>query len=270
MTITKSLSVAMPVYNEEACIKEAVAEIRRCVLDLVLDAELIVVNDGSKDRTGAILDQIAADDARVRVIHQPNGGHGRALRTGLDAARGEYLFLIDSDRQIPLEAFAGLWEEAQHRDGAFGIRVKRNDPRLRLLLTRVVRRSLMFMFGARIFDANTPFKVIRRQVWEEARRSSPRTHLLHHSFWLFLPSVRDEHSLSETCPTASAKPESFLSDAFLGARRPFAGRPAAIGTHGHIFPGQVRRLEVRSEQPGSLFRPGIRVHQSSGPRRWRR
>jgi dolichol-phosphate mannosyltransferase len=167
--MSNRLSVIMPAYNERDCIGEAVDEVCRCVLDRVPDAELVVVNDGSKDDTGAILDKLALSDSRIRVIHQGNGGHGRALRTGLDAARGEYLFLIDSDRQIPLDAFAGLWEEAQRGDGAFGIRVKRDDPRLRLILTRVVRLAIAVLFGTRITDANIPFKIIRRQVWEEAR-----------------------------------------------------------------------------------------------------
>ncbi len=168
------LSVIMPAYNEEGCIAEAVAEVRREVLDRVPGAELVVVNDGSKDRTGVILDQIAAADSCIRVVHQPNGGHGRALRTGLDAARGEYLFLIDSDRQIPLSAFEGLWEEAKRGDGAFGMRINRNDPALRLALTRVIRHSLVLLFGAKIHDANIPFKVIRREVWEKARPLIPQ------------------------------------------------------------------------------------------------
>jgi glycosyltransferase involved in cell wall biosynthesis len=67
--MTKPLSVIMPAHNEEDCIADAVAEVRRDVLDLVPDAELVVVNDGSKDRTGAILDEIAAADSRVRVVH---------------------------------------------------------------------------------------------------------------------------------------------------------------------------------------------------------
>jgi glycosyltransferase involved in cell wall biosynthesis len=170
----KRLSVIMPAYNEGACIAEAVDEVRRWVLDCVPDAELVVVDDGSKDRTGAILDELAAADPRIRVIHQPNGGHGRALRTGLDAAEGEYLFLIDSDRQIPLQAFADLWGEAQTADGAFGIRVKRNDPRLRRGLTRLVRYALAVLFRTWIYDANIPFKVIHRRVWEEARPLIPQ------------------------------------------------------------------------------------------------
>lgn len=95
------LSVVMPAYNEEAAIEQALREVQRHVLTLIPGAEVIVVNDGSRDGTGLILDRLVAENSSLRVIHQPNGGHGRALRTGLDAARGEHVFLIDSDRQIP-------------------------------------------------------------------------------------------------------------------------------------------------------------------------
>jgi dolichol-phosphate mannosyltransferase len=192
--MTYQLSVLMPAYNEADCIADAVEEVRRCVLDHVRDAELIVVNDGSKDRTGPILDQFAAQDSRIRVIHQANGGHGRALRTGLEAAQGEYLFLIDSDRQIPVQAFADLWEEAQSADGAFGVRVQRNDPRLRLVLTRIIRYAIAVLFGVRICDANIPFKVIRRQVWDEARPLIPED-TLSPSLFLAVFAVRAGYRL---------------------------------------------------------------------------
>ena len=134
-----TVSVVMPAYNEEEAIEDAVRDVQEHVFMVVPDAELVVVNDGSRDRTGEILDRLATGEPRMRVIHTANGGHGRALRTGLDAASGSYVFLIDSDRQIPLTAFSALWEAAKTRDGAFGVRRKRNDPRLRLLLTAVIR-----------------------------------------------------------------------------------------------------------------------------------
>ena len=125
-----TLSVVMPAYNEEGAIEDAVRDVWEHVFPLVPDAELIVVDDGSRDRTGEILDRLAATEPRLRVIHKANGGHGPAIRTGLDAASGEFVFLIDSDRQIPLIAFPPLWEAARTRDGAFGVSKKRNDPRL--------------------------------------------------------------------------------------------------------------------------------------------
>jgi glycosyltransferase involved in cell wall biosynthesis len=167
------LSVVMPAYNEEAAIDEAVGEVQRQVLDVIPGADLIVVDDGSRDRTGTILDAISAADPRVKVVHQPNGGHGAALRTGMERAVGQFLFLIDSDRQVPIEAFAGLWDAGRGRDGAFGVRVQRHDPALRLALTGLIRRVLRVLFGVSLRDPNVPFKVIRRSGWLDARGMIP-------------------------------------------------------------------------------------------------
>jgi glycosyltransferase involved in cell wall biosynthesis len=164
-----TLSIVMPAYNEEGSIALAVNDVQTHVFSIVNDAELVVVDDGSKDGTGQILDDLAKTEPRLRVVHQANGGHGKALRNGLDIAAGEYVFLIDSDRQIPLEAFAALWEQAQRHDAAFGIRTSRNDAKIRLVLTRIIRYSLCVLFGTYLRDANVPFKIIRRQVWISAR-----------------------------------------------------------------------------------------------------
>jgi dolichol-phosphate mannosyltransferase len=167
------LSIIMPAYNEEGSIREAVSEIQREVLNKIPGAELLVVNDGSRDRTGAILDEIAASAPEVKVIHKSNGGHGPALRTGLDRAQGDFVFLIDSDRQIAIEDFTPLWDAVQDADAAFGMRITRHDPGLRLILTRIVRMSLTLLFWVRITDANVPFKVVRRSAWKHAEGLIP-------------------------------------------------------------------------------------------------
>lgn len=185
-----ALSVVMPAYNEEEAIGDAVFEVAQIVLDAVPNSELVVVDDGSRDRTGEILDELAAREPRLRVIHQPNGGHGPALRTGLEHAQGDYLFLIDSDRQIPIEAFPVLWEAAQGRDGALGVRAQRHDPPFRLFLTRQVRRSLRLLFGVRLRDANVPFKIVRRSAWEAARPFIPEGTLAPSLFLAVFLAVR--------------------------------------------------------------------------------
>jgi glycosyltransferase involved in cell wall biosynthesis len=168
------LSVIMPVYNEEGAIALAVEEVQHHVLDLVSDAELIVVDDGSRDGTAAILDKAAAADARVKVIHQPNGGHGSALLTGLSAAKGEYIFLIDSDRQIPLDEFKAAWDAVmQGRDAVFGVRRRRYDPAFRLYLSGLIRESVNVLFKIKLTDANVPYKLFRRAIWTEARECVP-------------------------------------------------------------------------------------------------
>jgi glycosyltransferase involved in cell wall biosynthesis len=164
-----TLSVIMPAYNEEGAVSDAVRAVQEHVFSIVPDAEMVAVNDGSRDRTGEILDGLAKRDPRVRVVHKKNGGHGPALITGLAAARGDYVLLIDSDNEIPLESFAPLWQQVHNGyDAAFGVRRVRNDARLRRVLTRVIGHALRLLFGVRLRDANIPFKVFRRQLWTEA------------------------------------------------------------------------------------------------------
>jgi len=164
----------MPVYNEEAAIVAAVDDVAQWVLALVPESELVVVDDGSRDGTGPLLDAAASGDPRIRVIHQPNGGHGAALLTGLKAARGEYIFLIDSDRQIPLDNFKTAWTEViTGRDAVFGVRRRRYDPVLRLYLSRLIRHSVNVLFRVNLSDANAPYKLFRRGIWAEARDCVP-------------------------------------------------------------------------------------------------
>ncbi len=190
------LSVVVPAYNEAGGIATAVEAIQRHVLDRVADAELVIVNDGSRDTTGAILDGLAATDRRIRVIHKPNGGHGPAIMTGLAAAQGEYLFLLDSDNQIPLEDFAPLWEAVREgRAGAFGVRRIRNDAPLRRALTVVIRLCLRGLFGVRLHDANVPFKVVHRSLWEAARAHIPEGTLAP-SLFLAVFAVRQGYDIT--------------------------------------------------------------------------
>jgi glycosyltransferase involved in cell wall biosynthesis len=162
-----TLTVIMPAYNEQEAIEAAVREVRESVLDVVPNSSLLVVNDGSKDKTGEILDRLVAADARVQVVHKKNGGHGPALLTGLSSANAECYMLVDSDLQIPMNAFGPLWNAVRNgADAAFGMRVKRDDPRLRLWLTKFIRASLPILLGVSIRDANVPFKLFKRNVWE--------------------------------------------------------------------------------------------------------
>lgn len=164
----------MPVYNEEEAIVLAVDDVQRHVLDRVAGADLIVVNDGSRDGTGRLLDEIVARDPRVRVIHQQNQGHGGALMAGLGSSRGAVVFLIDSDRQIPLDQFPTAWAYLHNgHDGVFGVRRRRYDPVLRLYLSTVIRSVVGWLFGVKILDANAPYKLLRREIWQEASACIP-------------------------------------------------------------------------------------------------
>lgn len=127
--------------------------------------EIIVVDDGSTDRTPAIVMQAASAHPQIRLESHPrNLGYGHALRTGLRASRGDAVFFTDGDRQFriaDLERMTAVFADA---DVVAGYRIKRNDPWHRLVVAKVYHRVLRTTFGLRLHDVDCAFKLIRRQV----------------------------------------------------------------------------------------------------------
>lgn len=171
------LTVVCPAYNEEGAIRETVREVVECIGAIVPNFELLVMNDGSRDRTGQLLDELAATQPALRVVHQSNAGHGPSIRRGMEQARGEWIFLIDSDRQMSLAHFHKLWAAAQTVDGVFAFRHNRDDPTIRLLLTRVVSFVVQVCFGRQLKDLNVPYKLLRKDVWLRCRSYIPENTL---------------------------------------------------------------------------------------------
>ena len=122
------VSMVMPAYNEEENIARAVERADTALAATGVDYELIVVNDGSRDRTGEILHALAADYPRLVVIeHFPNRGYGGALRAGFAAATREWIFQSDADNQFEYSEIQGLLEQTPRRDAIIGYRRNRHD-----------------------------------------------------------------------------------------------------------------------------------------------
>lgn len=169
------LSVVMPVYNEAAVIHEVLAEVTREILDRVRGSELVVVNDCSTDHTAAALVLASESDSRIRVLtNQSNAGHGVSVRRGFDDARGEWIFQIDSDGQVDLSQFDGLWQQRACSDLLIGVRAERHDPRHRLVLTVVTRVIVSLLARRWLRDANVPFKLVRRSLLGHLAPYMPR------------------------------------------------------------------------------------------------
>jgi glycosyltransferase involved in cell wall biosynthesis len=172
------LCVVVPACDEEAGIEAALAELREHVLDAVPGARLVVVDDGSRDATGAILDRVAAADARVRVVHQANAGHGAALVAGVAEARdAAWLLLLDADAEIALDGFAARFARAREHEALFGVRERRAQPWARRAATRALGLAIRALFGVALRDANAPFKLLQRRLWDDAARLAPASPL---------------------------------------------------------------------------------------------
>jgi glycosyltransferase involved in cell wall biosynthesis len=168
----------MPAYNEEGAMEGAVRDVFESVLDHVLGSEMVVVNDGSKDSTGEILDRLAEEDSRLRVIHQKNAGHGPAVLNGISQGKGQWFLLLDADREISLEAFPKAWDLAEQGNSVLGVRVNRKGPYLRRFITSGLSALLTALFWVRLSDANAPFKLFPRQAWESMKQHIPPSTLI--------------------------------------------------------------------------------------------
>jgi dolichol-phosphate mannosyltransferase len=155
----------MPAYNEEGCIEDVVvgwiAEFDRRFQN---DFLVVVVNDGSKDKTGQILDSISKKNPRLVVHHKKNGGHGSALLTGYAKAlefSPDYIFQVDSDSQFIPESFEKLWDKIPSSSFILGYRKSRYDAFHRLVITRILRMLLWLAYGVWIIDSNVPYRLIK-------------------------------------------------------------------------------------------------------------
>ena len=166
---TPTLSIVMPVFNEAEGIADVVGDLEQEILRQ-LDAEIVIVDDASSDSTPAILRRLAERDRRISVERSPaNYGHGPSVRRGLELARGEWIFQLDSDGQVVVSDFWKLWSRRDDADFVIGVRANRCDPRHRLLLSAAVRASISVLTLRRVRDANAPFRLFRRAVWEDLR-----------------------------------------------------------------------------------------------------
>lgn len=160
----------MPVYNEAAVIEPLVLELERDLLDRLegAETEVIVVDDCSTDGTGQILERLARDRRWLTVVRaRVNAGHGPSVLRGLRRAEGDWIFQLDSDRQFLVEDFHSLWRCRDDADLVLGVRVNRRDAGHRIVLSRVIAATVSLLARHRLRDANTPFRLVRRALWED-------------------------------------------------------------------------------------------------------
>jgi glycosyltransferase involved in cell wall biosynthesis len=161
------LSFFFPALNEEDNIAPIVDEALTVLPRFAGDLEVTIVDDGSNDRTGAIADELARKDPRVRVIHHgTRRGYGGAVRSGLLSATKPWIFFTDGDRQFALEDLERLIAASDGADVVVGFRRKRADPARRLFVAWVYNHLIRLLFGGGWRDVDCAFKLFRRDVFE--------------------------------------------------------------------------------------------------------
>ena len=168
MTTTKafhsSLTVFFPCYNEEANVERTTLSAMMACERLVDDYEIIIVNDGSKDRTAAIADRLADEHANVRAVHNnPNRGYGGALQRGFREARKDWVFYTDGDGQFDFEELEKVLPMIADFDMVTGFRMNRQDPMMRKLNAWAWGRLVRTVFsGLKVKDIDCAFKLYPR------------------------------------------------------------------------------------------------------------
>lgn len=160
-----SISAVLPAYNEEDNIAKAVGDTIEVLESLGSDYEVIVVDDGSHDRTGEITQALSQENPRVRLVSHPvNRGYGGALRTGFSAATKELVFLNASDNQFDPRELHKLLPLIQEADIVNPYRRARQDPAHRRLNAAGWNLLMRLLFGYVARDIDCGFKLFRREV----------------------------------------------------------------------------------------------------------
>jgi len=163
-----SLSFVYPAYNEEANIETTVRSTAEVGASLLSDYEIVVVNDGSKDRTGVILEALQREIPQLRVVdHVTNRGYGAAVKSGFAAAEKDLVFFSDSDGQFDITELKLLMPHVEEHDIVTGYRRNRQDPAHRRLNALGWNTLTRFVLGTGVRDVNCAFKVFRRGVFEQ-------------------------------------------------------------------------------------------------------
>jgi glycosyltransferase involved in cell wall biosynthesis len=162
------LSIFFPAYNDGGTIASMVVSALLTARNLTPDHEVIVVNDGSKDQTPQILDELARTFPEVRIVHHPqNRGYGGALRSGFEHARKDFVFYTDGDAQYDPAEMAALWERMDESvDLVNGFKISRSDPFHRIFIGRLYHHMVRLLFGLRVRDVDCDFRLMRRGIFD--------------------------------------------------------------------------------------------------------
>lgn len=160
-----SISAVLPAHNEEENVEKAVRDTTAALEQLGCDYEVIVVDDGSRDRTADVVRRLMPEFPRLRLVQHPvNRGYGGALRTGFASATKELIFLTPSDNQFDPREITKLLPLIQEADIVNPYRAERRDPKHRQLNALGWNWLMKVLFGYLARDIDCGFKLLRHEM----------------------------------------------------------------------------------------------------------
>lgn len=163
----EKLFIVIPAYNEEDNIEDVVKEWHEVVEKIGEESKLVVIDDGSKDNTYKKLLELKSKFENLEPITKPNAGHGATVLYGYRYALengADYIFQTDSDGQTLPSEFWYFWENRNEHSAIIGHRNHREDGFSRVIVTKTLKLVLYCVFGLKVTDANTPFRLMNRDV----------------------------------------------------------------------------------------------------------
>jgi len=159
------LSASFPAHNEEDNVELMLTDLLAALPEVAERFEVIVVDDGSRDRTYERASAVAAREPRVRVVRHPvNRGYGAAVWTGLTSGTLEYAFFTDGDRQFDVRQIADLVPLVERYDAVVGYRQDRQDHWLRILNAHAWNWLIRQLLSVPVRDIDCAFKLFRRDI----------------------------------------------------------------------------------------------------------
>jgi glycosyltransferase involved in cell wall biosynthesis len=160
-----SLSIVLPAYNEEANVASAVEQVSAVAQQLGMEYEIILVNDGSADRTGEIGRELMERVPHFRLVeHYPNRGYGGSLKAGFAAATKDLIAFVPADNQFDFGEIHLLLDALDGADIVSGYRAKREDHFVRRLNALGWNTLVRVLFGYLCHDIDCGFKLFRREI----------------------------------------------------------------------------------------------------------
>lgn len=166
----KTLSVFLPALNEEDNIESTVKSALDVLKELNLDDfEIIVVDDGSTDKTPETVEKISLNESKIRLVrHNRNRGYGSALKTGFESSKFPWVAFTDADGQFNFSEIKEFLKYTNDADLILGYRKNRADPFFRKVLTYGWKMLTLILFGLNLKDYSCGFKLIKKKVFDES------------------------------------------------------------------------------------------------------
>ncbi len=168
-----SISVIIPMYNEENTARTILNHVTSFLSSYPDKWEIIIVESGSTDNTLKIVKETAADNPRIKIIHQEKReGMGSALRAGYAKSNCDFIWHVESDSPFDANNLTAALPLLENADFVAGFRIGKRESFMRWLYSFVYNRLVRILFGLRVTNVNFSFKLFRRSILEKIKLRS--------------------------------------------------------------------------------------------------